>query len=457
MKTARLLPAAILAGAIATATTACRHTAAQAADTIPDTLRVGTLYGPTSFFIYRGDTLGFDYDLIKEFCEAKGVALKFTIANSTADLLNLLDSGKIDVAASEIPLTAGYKERIISCGPEEISHQVLVQPKTPDGELITDVTQLIGKEVYVEAGSKYEQRLSHLNEELGGGIEIHPLKMDSIITEDLLDMVSSGQIPLTVIDSDIAQINRNYFGALDISMSVSFPQRSSWGVAPANAWLADSIDTWLREAEPVEEQAEMLKRYFELSKGALYYPIDLTRGSMSRFDDLFRKYAANIDVDWRLLAAQAWAESNFKPTARSWAGARGLMQIMPRTGAAYGLRGVAMNDPEASIRTATKILADLNKTLEPKVPDPEERVKFVLASYNVGLGHVYDAMRLAEKHGLDPTKWNDSVEQMLLLKSDRRYYTDPVVRHGYARGREPVEYVKKILAVYSHARRQIPA
>lgn len=422
---------------------------------LPDTLRVGTLYSPTSYFIYRDEPMGYDYDLINSFCEDKGMVLDLVVAPNLGALLGMLDSGKVDVAAYEIPLTAEYNDRIIPCGPENVTHQVLVQPK--GDSLITDVTQLVGREVYVESDSKYFHRLTNLNDELGGGITIHSVDRDTLITEDMLAMVSDGKIPLTVIDSDIAQINKTYYNALDITLAVSFPQRSAWGVGLGRQWLADSIDNWLADKEPAEEQSNMLKRYFELSKGGYQYPIDLSNGTMSRYDNLFKKYADEIGWDWRLLASQAFAESNFNPNARSWAGARGLMQIMPRTARSYGLALKNMNDPEASVRTSVKLIRDLDKMLADKVPDPNERLKFVLAAYNVGIGHVYDGMALARKYGKDPALWDGNVEEMILLKSDRKYYNDPVVKYGYARGREPVGYVKKILNVYDQTRRQIPA
>lgn len=422
----------------------------------PDTLRVGTLYSPTSYFIYREEKMGYDYELINHFCESKGIAMDLVVAPNLSALLAMVRNGEIDVAAYEIPLTAEYKDDIIPCGPENISHQVLVQPKNEDS-LITDVTQLVGKEIYVEKDSKYQHRLANLNDELGGGITIHTVDIDTMITEDMIEMVSSGKIPLTVIDSDIAQINKTYYNAFDISLEISFPQRASWGVSPDVAWLADSIDSWFASNAPKDEQSNLMKRYFELSKGDFNYQIDLSNGSMSRYDNLFKKYAQEIDWDWRLLASQAFAESNFNPNARSWAGARGLMQIMPRTARGYGLSSGAMTNPEASIKTSVKILKDLDQWLAKYVSDPEERKKFVLAAYNVGIAHVYDGIALAKKYGKDPTKWTDNVEQMILLKSDSKYYNDPVVKFGYARGKEPVGYVKKILNVYDQARKQIPA
>lgn len=423
---------------------------------LPDTLRVGTLYSALSYFIYRGEPMGYDYDLVEQFGADKGIAIDLVVAQSLPSLLAMLDSGTIDLAAYEIPITAEYRDRVIPAGPENVTTQVLVQPKTDDNTAVHDVTDLIGREVYVEKGSKYEYRLENLNEELGGGIKIHTVDQDTLITEDMIEMVSNGQIPMTIVDSDIAKINKTYYNDLDITMDVSYPQRSSWGVSPKAPWLADTINAWIKTAEYQRENEQVFKRYFELSKAPYSGEFKITNGKISKYDDLFRKYADEIGWDWRLLASQGFAESRFNPNAVSWAGARGVMQIMPRTANAYGLSQQNMANPEANIRTASKIIKDLDKSLKKRVPDETERQKFVLAAYNSGLAHVLDAMALAKKYGKDPTVWFGNVAETMLWKSNPKYYNDPVVKYGYSRGGETSSYVKKIMNYYDQSRKQVP-
>lgn len=419
----------------------------------PDTLRVATLYSPESYFIYRGQEMGYDYELVTALAVDKDMVLKFDIAPSLSRAVELLDSGMVDLIAYEVPITAEYKEKVVACGPENITTQVLVQPKKGEEELITDVTDLVGKDVYVEADSKYEARIRNLNEELGGGIKIHPVNRDTLITEDLIAMVSDGEIPLTVVDSDIARINKTYYADLDITLPLSFEQRSGWAVAPNRKWLGDSIDAWLNEDSHRSEQAQLLKRYFEMSKSEPGNGrFNIAAGRVSPFDHLFKQYAANYGWDWKLLASQAYVESKFDSTAVSWAGARGLMQIMPRTARGYGQSAKTVMKNDVAIETALKFLRDLDKQLTPLVPDEAERKKFVLASYNTGLGHVRDAMALAKKHGLNPAKWDNNVAKAILWKSNPKYYKDPVVKFGYSRGRETFDYVNRIYAYYSKAK-----
>lgn len=429
---------------------------------LPDTLRVATLYSPTSYFLYRDQEMGYDYSLVTQWAQEKGMVVDLTVAPSMGRMIELLDSGMVDLAAYEIPVTAEYKQQVVACGPEYVTTQVLVQPLKNGKPEITDETQLIGRDVYVEAGSKYDYRLRNLDSELGGGIKIHEVDRDTLITEDLVGMVSDGTIPLTVVDSDIARINKTYYRDLDVSLPLSFPQKASWGVAPGNEWLADSVNAWFLQEAPKRRQAELLKRYFELSKNgdedfAGPVTLDLSKGKISPYDDIFKATGAAHGWDWRMLAAIGYAESGFNNNLVSWAGARGLMQIMPRSAVAYGLPLDKIEDPKANIEAAGRILSDLDRALSKKVPDRGERQKFVIAAYNSGIGHIYDAIALAGKYGRNPLVWEGNVEQALLMKANPEYYSDPVCRNGYFGGRHTVAYVRKVSGLYDRFKKKIPA
>lgn len=413
---------------------------------LPDTLRVGTLYSPTSFFTFRGDTLGYEYERIMNFARDKNIRVEFIIADNMSKMIELLDSAKIDVIAYEVPIINEYKDNLIHCGTENITNQVLVQPKSK--EMITDVTQLIGKDIYVEKGSKYELRLKNLDNEVGGGIKIHSISQDSIITEDLIKMVADKQIPLTIVDSDIAKLNKTYFRNIDINLPISFEQRASWAVGKDNQALADSINAWSQLTKSKDASKLLLKRYFELSKNdeqSFSHPkLNIKNGTISQYDHIFKKYAAEIDWDWKLLAAQAWSESHFDTTAVSWAGAKGLMQLMPSTARAYGLDADKITDPELNVKAAVANIKDLNNILASRVPDKGERIKFIIAAYNSGAGHILDAIALAKKYGKDPQKWENNVSVTLQWKANPEYFNDEVCRSGYFRGSQTLVYVKKV-------------
>ena len=418
---------------------------------LPDTLKIGTIYSPTTFFTFRGDTLGYEYERILNFTRNNNIHAEFIIYNNLAEMIEVLDSGKIDVIAYEVPIINEYKNKVLHCGAENITNQVLVQQKNRN--LISNVTQLIGKEIYVTKNSKYELRLQNLDNELGGGIIIHTLNPDSIIPEDLIKLVSEGKIQYTIIDRDIAKLNKTYFKNIDISIPVSFEQRASWAVNKNDYRLAEYIDTWSKQLNNQKVSRQILKRYFELSKNeelSSRPKIDEKNNVISKYDHLFKKYAKEINWDWKLLAAQAWCESHFDTTAVSWAGAKGLMQLMPSTARAYGLESDKITNPELNIKAAVANIKDLNSILSSKIPDEQERIKFIIAAYNSGAGHILDAIALAKKYGKDYTKWNDNVSITLQWKANPEYFNDEVCRSGYFRGSQTIAYVNKVEDCYKY-------
>jgi membrane-bound lytic murein transglycosylase F len=120
---------------------------------------------------------------------------------------------------------------------------------------------------------------------------------------------------------------------------------------------------------------------------------------------------------------------------------------MPATAREFGVRNI--NDPEDNVRGAVRFLSWLTDYWNKRIPDERERLKFILASYNTGAGHVEDAQRLTEKYGGDPHVWKD-VAYWLLQKSKVQFSTDPVVKYGFCRGIEPVTYVSLILERFEH-------
>lgn len=216
--------------------------------------------------------------------------------------------------------------------------------------------------------------------------------------------------------------------------------------------LADTLMTWYKPsmlAEARSEEQSLLTR--KRVKRKIFSPmLDRSRGIISRYDSHFMTYGANIRWDWRLLAAQCYQESCFDPQARSWAGACGLMQIMPTTADQIGLARADIFDPEKNIAAATRYIAQLEAKFT-DVPSGMERTKFVLASYNGGYHHIRDAMALAQKYGKRQQVWADVAPYVLGLMR-REMYTDPVVKNGYMRGQETVDYVQKIMQRYASYR-----
>lgn len=425
-----------------------RSTVGGEADTdLPDIrergeLTVLTVNGSTSYFNYRGEPMGFQYELAQQFVRSLGLKMKLKVVNNTAEMVRCLIRGEGDLIAYNLDITPAWKDSLIYCGEENITHQVIVQRRSRDG--LKDVTQLIDKDVYVSPG-KYYDRLVHLNEELGGGIRIHTADADSVSAEDLITWVAEGKIDYTVATDEVAKINRTYYPNLDISLVISFDQRSSWAVRKTSPLLAEAADKWHRENINSPEFKASARRYFELNKQPAHGSIlSVKDGKISHYDDLFRKYAKEIGWDWRLLASLAYTESNFNPNVVSWAGAKGLMQLMPATAHAMGIPKGKEQDPEESIKGGVKYIAQLQKLFR-KVADKDEQAKFVLAAYNAGAGHITDAMALAKKYGKNPYLWEHHVAHYVLLKSNEEYYQDPVCKNGYFRGTETYNFVRDVI------------
>ena len=417
-------------------------------------LVVLTLYSSTSYFIYRGQEMGFQYELSEQFAKSLGLKLRIEVARNVPDLVRKLRNGEGDMIAYNLPITKALKDSVTYCGEEVVTHQVIVQRTGGKGKVLTDVTQLVGKEVYVKPG-KYFDRLTNLNKELGGGIKIRKVEADSITVEDLITQVYQGKIDYTVCDNDLARLNTTYYPNLDIRLPISFDQRASWAVRKECPLLAEAANKWHKENLTSPAYNASMKRYFEISKSIIHSPIlSLREGKISHFDKLFKKYAKEIDWDWRLLASLAYTESNFDTTAVSWAGARGLMQLMPVTARAMGLPPGKESNPEESIKAAVKYIDATNRALK-VIPDKKERIKFILASYNAGLGHISDAMALARKYGKNELVWEHNVEKFILLKSNEEYFTDPVCRNGYFRGIETYNFVRDILSRYEVYKQKI--
>lgn len=428
------------------------HDLAQIKDS--DELVVLTLYSSTSYFIYRGQAMGFQYELSEQFAKSLGVKLRIEVARNVPEMIQKLLNGEGDIIAYNLPITKEWKDSLIYCGEEVITHQVIVQRNNGKTKPLKDVTELIGKDVYVKPG-KYYDRLVNLDKELGGGIHIHEVTNDSITVEDLITQVAQGKIAYTVADNDLAKLNATYYPNLNTGLSISFDQRAAWAVRKDCPQLAKAANEWHEKNMTSPAYTASMKRYFEISKAMPHSPIlSLREGKISHYDDLFKKYAKEIDWDWRMLASLAYTESNFDTTAVSWAGAKGLMQLMPATARAMGMPPGMEQNPEESIKAAVKYIAATNRSLS-MIPDKNERLKFILAAYNAGLGHVNDAMALAEKYGKNKFVWDNNVDDYILLKSNEEYFTDPVCKNGYFRGIETYNFVRDITARYETYKKKI--
>lgn len=424
-----------------------------------------TSYSSTSYFLYRGQPMGYEYELLERLANHLNLDLEIVIAKNLDEIIDMLLNGKGDVIAHFLTITKERKKKIAFTEHHTITKQVLVQRKPEnwrqmklhniEKQLIRNPLDLIGQKVYVRKNSSYYYRLLNLSEEMGGDIELVPVSGNQT-TGEIIKKVAEGGIDYTVADENIALINATYYSDLDVETAVSFPQRIAWAVRKSSPELLKVLNEWIQNMKKTTDYYVIYNKYFK-NKKAFKRRIkseffSKTGGKISRYDKLIRTYAGQISWDWRLLASLVYQESRFNPKTESWAGARGLMQLMPATAKQFG--AVDLFDPEQSFNAGAAYLNYL-QNLWIEIPDSLERLKFVIASYNAGEGHVADARRLAEKYKKNSDKWKDNVDQYILLKSNPTYYNDEVVKYGYCRGEEPYNYVKEIMERYEHYKKFI--
>ncbi|MEJ2109334.1 MAG: transporter substrate-binding domain-containing protein [Acidobacteriota bacterium] len=421
-----------------------------------------TSYSSTSYFLYRGRPMGYEYELLRHLCDHLGLDLEVKVAENMDRIIDMLLRGEGDLISYGMAITRDRQEKMAFTEPHTKTHQVLVQRK-PDGwrnmqlheieeALIRDPLDLVGKTVSVRRDSAYYSRLKNLMGEIGGTINVRTVP-GQLETEELIRMVANGEIDYTISDYNIAAINATYYENIDIDTSISFNQRIAWALRKNSPQLLQVINDWIREMRKTSDYYVIYNRYFKNDK-AFRRRIDSeyfsrSGGRISKYDELLKEKAQELSWDWRLLASVVYQESRFNPAVESWAGAIGLMQIMPNTAEHLGVEDI--EDPTDNIAAGVEYLKDLQKNFD-DIPDAEERIKFVLASYNVGVGHVLDARRLAEKYGADSDVWTDQVESWILKKSQSKYYNDDVVEYGYCRGTEPYRYVREIMERFNQYR-----
>jgi len=423
------------------------------------TLKVILENTSTGYFLYKGRPMGLQYELCRRFCDEMGLNLEVVIENDLEKSFQLLQEGRGDVIAHSLSITKERRQEVAFTNPYYEIRQMLVQRKPEnwrtmrtheiDNEMIRSPSELIGEEIYVKKGSSYVRRLRNLSEEIGGDIIIIE-EFGEVLTEELIHMVSRKEINLTVADEDIANINATYYQNIDVDTPLSLPTQVAWAIRKNAPELLNALNDWILSMKRKPDYNVLYRRYFKDPKGFITRIqsdfSSLGGQKISPYDELIRKYANNINWDWRLLAALIHQESNFNPLAESWMGAKGLMQLIPQTAQSYGANDIF--NPEDNIMAGSSYLKWLDNYWEKYVQDSTERKKFVMASFNAGQGHVMDAVRLTEKYGGNPQKWEQNVAYYLLQKSKPKFFKDPVVNSGYCRGSEPVEYIEDIFLQY---------
>ncbi len=415
-------------------------------------LRVVTDYNSVDYFVHKGVPVGYQYELLSEYARHLGVKLEIVADNELEGEYDKLVSGRADVLAASLVADSTLLPDMYLCEPYGQSRLVVVgrlgECPPPDSGFVA----MDGDTVCVTAHSFYAKALERMVDSTDVDVEIR--EIPHYDSEQLVGLVAEREIGKTLCLESVAKANQWYYDSLFIGPAVSSQVDLSWGVRRSSPELRDDISKWMKSFKRTALFRRIYRKYVidprehhsnsQSVSASTYVPT---------YEHIIKQVAQDGRYDWILVSSIVYQESHFNPLAHSWAGATGLMQLMPETGARFGSDD--LYDPSQNIEAGYAYLLWLDARLAPNVPDSRERVKFVLAAYNVGLGHLMDAIRLAEKFGKNAQVWDANVETAILLKANPTYYSDPVVKHGFCRATETVAYVKNVIDRYKNYKKAL--
>lgn len=408
-------------------------------------LRVLTRNNAATYFVWRGQFLGFEYELMKRFADSQGLHLEMVVPNRWGDLIPTLKTGGGDLIAASMTITDERKKQGIAfTQPYNKVTEELVARASESG--IISINDLNGRSVVVRRSSSYWTTLQKL---LDQGMNFQLVEApDNMETEEIISRVASGEYDLTVADSHILSVELIWRNDIKPVLTLNGPVPHGWAVREGDKKLLSALNAFLDKEYKGRFYNLVYDKYFQNSNRILDHVAShqeyAAKGNISPYDAEVQKYAEEYGFDWALIVAQMYQESRFDPKAESWAGARGLMQILPTTGELFGVND--LHEVDTSIQTGVRYLAWLHERFEPELT-VQDRMWFTLAAYNAGLGHVRDARSLARKMGWNQDRWFNNVDRAMLLLSRRSFYQ--LATHGYARGKETVDYVREIRDRYN--------
>lgn len=417
------------------------------------TFRMITYYSSNTYFLNQGIEVGFEYELIREFTRENDLALEVIIVGADENPFELLNSGAGDVIAANYTKTPERKELVNFTRPYNLVDQILVF-SSELSPIPKSLDEIVEREIpiSVRRNSSYYSKLSDLQEQ-GYDLKIELLP-DELDTEATLVEVAQGNIEATVADDNMFDATNRYMDGLFPGPTIAENDTIAWAIRDNAPDLENKMNQFLYKHFRFTEDRErprrstflniLRQRYFqEGPQIAQYYNPEWqyqSMGIISPYDEVIRSVSDSLNVDWLMITAMIAQESEFNPNSKSWAGAVGLMQVIPRF---VEVEYEKLYDPDVNIREGVRIFKEHLDHYS--YLDSTNQVAFALAAYNAGMGHVADARRLAIDQNKNPNEW-ENVADALLKLMQRRYYQQ--ARHGFARGIETVQYVDEIFNRY---------
>jgi len=404
-------------------------------------LNVVLLNAPSTYYIGADGPQGFEYDLLNAYAKYLGVKLNITPAHTVKEAIKLSKNPNIDITSASLSKTP-LREQTFNFGPSyfEVQEQVICNRSMQRGpHFPRDVEDLEGLHITVGEDTSYSETIKSLQND---GFEINATFSSEYSTEELLDQVSTHKIDCTVADSNVYALNLRYFPEIAMAFSISGREQLAWLLKENSEELKANMYTWLNSFNQKGKMSQLKDHYysyvlfFDYYNTKMFYKRMKTR--LPKYRSEFQSAGTRFGIPWTLLASISYQESHWNPKAKSFTGVRGLMMLTRHTAKLLGVKNRL--DPTQSIVGGTRHIKQMLKFVGNEVKG-ENRLKFALAAYNIGLGHIRDAQALAREIGLNPNVWRD-LKIVLPLLSQKKYYRG--LQYGYARGEEPVKYVEAI-------------
>jgi len=414
-----------------------------------------------NYFIYRGEPMGFQLSLLRSFSEHLGVPLKIIVSNDISKLYYYLDMQIGDVIACNLPVTGEGKRMIHFSQPLGETRLVLVQrrsfggDKMPVAHRVNSPTDFTNDTVFIQQNLFEKPLLARFFRRADRNLTvIEETKKNAV---QLICMVAEGRINFTICDENLAMIVKRAYPNIDAELIVAGFHDYGWGVVSSSDSLLSKINEWVTEIKKNKELKQTYQTYYDNSGVPNYFRNDLfsIRGKkISPFDEVIRKLSKTIPWDWRLLASLIYEESNFHLGMVSSRNATGLMQLMPETASKFGMD--SLSSPAQQLAAGVKFLKWLDDQFSSEITNPKERIHFILAAYNVGLGKVLSAREKAKQYGKDPNRWNGNVGYYLTRRSLKDPNPPPDLGFDLSMNEGAVRFVDNILERYHHYRNNIP-
>ena len=402
-----------------------------------------------NYFLYKGQLLGFEYELAKQFAKKLKLHLEIIVPPDNENMIDWLTQGKGDFIAASLSPTKSRLSKDIKFSRHYLKtkHQ-LVQRKN-DSE-ITSLEQLNNRSIAIRKDSSYLETIEKIkNSGIKVEIEFVPEELE---TEDIINRVAIGQYDLTVADGHLLDLELLWRDDIKSSISLSDTKKLGWITRNNNPKLLKAINSFHRKNYKSLVYNLTYQKYFVRATHTTSDKLNESEDSiLSPYDNLVKQYASQYGFDWKLITAQMYQESRFNPNAKSWVGAQGLLQVMPKTGKEFGFTN--LKEPKTGLHAGIKYMQWVQNRFDSELP-VKDRMWFTLAAYNAGIGHVRDARRLARRMGWNANRWFNSVERAMLLLRLKKYHRQS--RYGFVRGREPVHYVRNIKQHYEAYSKLLP-